>query len=229
MAPINTDLNNTFFAYTLCAHHSANILSDRGYINTIDPNSLTFAKAGAMVWSQIVENEEEQLHFWETAAAEIKSALVSGEISLAAIAAAKGLPARQAKCEKWATRAAEALIAVTRAELLTSARAEVNAELRKKAELDELEVAVLEEAGRCEAPCGRYSPVSPIDPRDLAMVDWDGPEPSIGRPSSVLYVEVDEEKATVAAPYLDLDRLAPLVQVATAERLTSVKLRIVDC
>ena len=59
------------------------------------------------------------------------------------------------------------------------------------------------------------------------MVDWNGPEPSTRRPSPVLSFlgasgEADEE-------YLDLDSLAPLVQVATAERLTPVKARIVDC
>jgi hypothetical protein len=227
MSPTHTDSDIFASAQSLCAHHSAKILSDRGYINTFDPNSLTSAQAGAMVWSQIVENEEEQLHFWEIAAAEIKSALASGEISLAALAAAKGLPARQAEYEKWATKAAEALIAVTRAGFLASARAEVDDELRRRAEIDELERAEIQEA-RSEVLRGRYSPVSPIDPSDLAMVDWDGPEPSIGRPSPVLSVEVGEDEAT-AAPYLDLDRLAPLVQVATAERLTSVKLRIVDC
>lgn len=51
--------------------------------------------------------------------------------------------------------------------------------------------------------------MSSIDPRDLAMVDWDGPEPSIGRPSPNLSLlgasgEVNED-------YLDLDSLAPLV------------------
>jgi hypothetical protein len=229
MTPTHADLDIFASAQSLCAHHSANILSDRGYINTLDPNSLTSAKAGAMVWSQIVEKDPEQCDFWENAAAEIKSALVSGEISLAALATAEGLPTRAAEYETWAIKAPEKLIAVTRAGFLASARAEVDAELRRKAKTDEFEVAELEKAGRCEAPCGRYSPVSPIDPRDLAMVDWDGPEPSIGRPSPVLSVDVGEDEATMAAPYLDLDRLTPLVQVATAERLTSVKLRIVDC
>ena len=59
------------------------------------------------------------------------------------------------------------------------------------------------------------------------MVDWDGPELSIGRPSPNLSLlgtsgEADEE-------YIDLDSLTPLVQVASAERLTPVKARIVDC
>jgi hypothetical protein len=155
MAPTNTQaLDNTFSsACALCAQHSENILSGRGYINTFDPNSLTPAQAGAMVWSQIVENEGEQLHFWETAAAEIRFALVSGGISLAALAAAKGLPTRAAEYEQWATKTAEALIAVTRAGFLASARAEVDEELRRKAEMDQFEVAELKEAARCEAPC----------------------------------------------------------------------------
>jgi hypothetical protein len=50
MAPNHTDLDNTFFSNSLCAYYSANILSDRGYIGTLDPDSLTSAKAGAMVW-----------------------------------------------------------------------------------------------------------------------------------------------------------------------------------
>jgi hypothetical protein len=48
-------------------------------------------------------------------------------------------------------------------------------------------------------------------------------------PSPVSSVEVGEDEATVAAPYLDLDRLAPLVEMATAERLTPAKARIADC
>ena len=171
-----------------------------------------------MVWSQAVKNEEDQLHFWETAVAEIESALSSGAISHARLVAGRGLPARQAEYEKWATRAAESLVA--------SAYAGVDVELRKKAEIEDVELAEIQEA-RYEASCGRSSPVSSIDPRDLAMVDWDGPELSIGRPSPNLSLlgtsgEADEE-------YIDLDSLTPLVQVASAERLTPVKARIVDC
>jgi hypothetical protein len=127
-----------------------------------------------------------------------------------------------------ATKAVEMLIAVTRAEFLASARAGALAGLEKKAEVEETRNAELKEARY--APSGRYSPVSPIHPMDLAMVDWGGPEPSIGRPSPVSPFRLDEEEeAATAAPYLDLDNLAPLVEVATAERLTPVKARIVNC
>ena len=75
MALTNTDRPNIFSsARTLCAHQSEHILSDRGYIDLLT-GSLTSAQAGAMVWSQAVKNEEDQLHFWETAVAEIESAL----------------------------------------------------------------------------------------------------------------------------------------------------------
>jgi len=115
----HTDLDIFASAYTFCAHHSAKVLSDRGYINTLDPNSLTSASAGAMIWSQIVETDPEQRLFWENAIAEIKNSINSGAITTARLAAAQGLPARQALYEIWATEAAEALIATTRADLLS--------------------------------------------------------------------------------------------------------------
>jgi len=80
------------------------------------------------------------------------------------------------------------------------------------------------------APRERFSPVSPIDPKDLAMVDWDGPEPSVGRPSpSLSFLGEGDETAAAAAPHLDLDNSAPVVEVASAERLTQGKARLVDC
>lgn len=223
----HTDLDIFASAYTFCAHHSAKVLSDRGYINTLDPNSLTSASAGAMIWSQIVETDPEQRLFWENAIAEIKNSINSGAITTARLAAAQGLPARQALYEIWATEAAEALIATTRGDLLSSARAEMAAELEKKAEIEELELA---EYQARNAPRERFSPVSPIDPKDLAMVDWDGPEPSVGRPSpSLSFLGEGDETAAAAAPHLDLDNSAPVVEVASAERLTQGKARLVDC
>ncbi|KAM0690744.1 hypothetical protein Q7P36_009513 [Cladosporium allicinum] len=165
----------------------------------------------------MVPTNTDRPNMFSSALAEIKSALSFGAISHARIVACRGLPARQAEYEKWATKAVEALVA--------SAYARMDAELRKKAEIEEVERSELQKA--LHVSCGRCSPVSSIDPRDLAIVDWDGPEPSIGRPIPVLSLlgasgEADEE-------YLDLDSLAPLVQVATAERLTPVKAGIVDC
>lgn len=232
MDPSHTNLDIFASAYTFCAHHSAKNLSDRGYINTLAPNSLDHASAGNMIWSQIIENDHEQRCFWENAIAEIKSSINSGAITTAHLLASQGLPERQAQYETWATKAVKALIASIRAELLASARAEMATQLEKKAEIDELELA--EYQARYE-PRERFSPVSPIDPRDLAMVDWDGPEPSIGRPSPSLSFlgasSEDEEggEAAAAASYLDLDSLAPVVEVASAERLTQVKARMVDC
>lgn len=144
-----------------------------------------------MVWSQAVKNEEDQLHFWEAAVAEIESALSSGAISHARLVAGRGLPARQAEYEKWATRAAESLVA--------SAYAGVDVELKKKADFEEMKRTELQKARHVSR--GRCSPVSSIDPRDLAMVDWDGPEPSVGRPSPVLSFlgasgEADEQYLT---------------------------------
>ena len=210
-------------AETFCAHHSTKILSDHGYINTLAPSSLSHADAGEMIWSQIVEKDNDQQRFWVHTVLELKIAVHDEVITTEQLAAAKGLPERRANYEEWAAKAAEALIAFTRAELLASGRAEMVDELKKKAELE----------ARHETR-ERYSPVSPIDQMDLAMVDWNGPEPSNGRPSpGVLFgasVEADEgEEAAAAAPYLDLDSLAPLVEVASAERLTPVKARIVDC
>lgn len=74
--------------------------------------------------------------------------------------------------------------------------------------------------------------MSPIDPLYLAMVDWDGPEPSIGRPSpdlSFLGDEEEGEEEEAVAACLDLDGLEPLVEIASVESLTSVKASIVDC
>jgi hypothetical protein len=106
MVLTDTDRPNMFSsARTLCAHQSEHIFSDRGYIDLLT-GSLTSAQAGAMVWSQAVKNKEDQLHFWE-----IKSALSFGAISHARLVAGRGLPARQAEYEKWATRAVESLVA----------------------------------------------------------------------------------------------------------------------
>jgi hypothetical protein len=219
----NTNLDTFCSAQTFCAHHSAKILSNRGYINALALESRTPADAGAMIWSRIVKKSPEQRNFWENSSFEIKSTLAFGMITAARLVGTVGLPARQAEYRKWAAKAAEALIAVI--------KAEVEVGLKKKAEVDEFELAEFE-AARCEARyalCGRYSPVSPIDPKDLAMVDWDGPEPSVRRPSPVLPVwGGHEEEQAAEASYLDLDSLAPLVQMASTERLTPVKARIVD-
>jgi hypothetical protein len=229
MAPNRTTLDIFASAKTFCVHHSANILSHRRYFPFLALNSLDSAEAGAKVWSKIVQNYPEQRIFWEKAVAEIKTALNAGSISANRLVAGEGLPARKAEYETLATKAVEMLIAVTRAESLAVARARAPATLEKKAEVEEMRTAELEAARY--APSGRYSPVSPIDRLDLAMVDWGGPEPSIGRPSPMSPFKLDEEEdeAASAAPYLDLDSSAPLVEVATAERLTPVKARIVDC
>jgi hypothetical protein len=116
----NIDRPNMFSsARTLCAHQSEHILSDRGYIDLLT-GSLTSAEAGAMVWSQIVEKDTEQLRFWENEAADIKAALASGAISHARIVTGRGLPERQAEYEKWTTRAVESLVASAYARLRIS-------------------------------------------------------------------------------------------------------------
>ena len=100
MVLTNTDRPNMFSsARTLCAHQSEHIFSDRGYVD-LPTGSLTPAQADAMVWSQAVKNEEDQLHFWETAVAEIESALSSSAISHARLVTGRGLPARQAEYDK---------------------------------------------------------------------------------------------------------------------------------
>jgi hypothetical protein len=229
MAPKHTTLDIFASAKTFCVYHSTKTLSDRGYFPFLTLNSLDSAEAGAMAWSKIVQNYPEQRIFWEKAVAEIKTALNAGSVSAARLVAGEGLPARKSEYETLATKAVEMLIAVTRAESLASARAGALAGLEKKAKVEERRTAELEEARY--ASSGRYSPVSPIHPMDLAMVDWGGPEPSIGGPSpmSPFRLDKEEEEAASAAPYLDLDSLPPLVEVATAERLTPVKARIVNC
>lgn len=168
MAQTHTTLDIFASAQSLCVHHSAKILSDRGYMNTLAPSSLSSTKAGKMLWSQIAAIDNEQRRFWENALVEIESALATGSINADRLAAAQGLPSRQAEYETWATKAAEALIATTRARLLASARAEVDAEFKKKAEIEELVLAELEAPSE---PRERFSPKSPIDPLDLAMAD----------------------------------------------------------
>jgi hypothetical protein len=229
MAPKHITLDIFASAKTFCVHHSANVLSHRRYFPFLALSSLDSAEAGALVWSKIVQKYPEQRIFWEKAVAEIKTALNAGSVSAARLVAGEGLPARKAEYETLATKAVEMLIAVTRAESLAAARAGALAELEKKDENEGVRAIEVKEA-RYE-PSGRYSPVSPIHPMDLTMVDWGGPEPSIGRPSpmSPFRLDKEEEEAASAAPYLDLDSLAPLVEVATAERLTPVKARIVNC
>jgi hypothetical protein len=225
MAPNHTALDIFASAQTFCVRHSASILSHRRYFNFLALNYLTSADAGALVWSKIVDNYPEQRIFWEKAVAEIKTAINAGSISPARLVASEGLPVRKAEYEGWATKAAEKFVAVTKAESLAAARAGVLAGLEKKAEVKKVEAAEMKE-------CRGYSPVSPIDLLDLAMVDWGGSEPSIGRPSPMSPFRLDEEAeeaAAAAAPYLDLDSLAPLVEVATVECLTPVKARIVNC
>jgi hypothetical protein len=273
MAHPNTATLDIFTtAQTLCVHHSAKILSDHGYFNFLARNALYATEAAALVWSKIVENDAEQRNFWENAAFEIRSALASGVITTAHISITYGLPWRTAEYDEWATKASEKLIAVTRAESLAASRAEAVAEEEREAEVEERKKAAWLEQARYYKSREGHSPVSPIDPMDLAMLDFDGPEPSIGRPSPMspfrldeeeeeaaavspidpmdlamldldgpepsigrpspmpaFWLDEEEEEAAAAAPYLDLDSLAPLVEVATAERLTPVKARIVDC
>ena len=120
---------------------------------------------------------------------------------------------------------------MTRAESLAASRAEALAEEEREAEVEERKKAARLEKARYYKSREGHSPVSPIDPMDLAMLDFDGPEDSIGRPSpmSPFRLDEEEEEAAAAAPYLDLDSLAPLVEVATVESLTPVKARIVNC
>jgi hypothetical protein len=203
--PNNATLDIFTTAQTLCVHHCAKILSDRGYFNFLTRNALYAIEAAALVWSKIVENDAEQRNFWENAAFEIRSALASGVITTAHIATTYGLPWRTAEYDEWATKASEKLIAVTRAKSLAASRAEALAEEEIEAEIEKRKKAARLEEARCYKSREGHSPVSPIDPMDLAMLDFDGPEPSIGRPSPMSPFRLDEEEEEEAAAVSPID------------------------